>query len=112
MSAAVLAKGQTVIESAACEPEIEGLANMLIAMGAKITGAGSPRLIIDGVDSLHGVDHMVMPDRIEAGTYVMAGAITNGDVTLENCPVDALSAVVDRLKFIGVELEPIDETEE
>ncbi|PHQ96039.1 MAG: UDP-N-acetylglucosamine 1-carboxyvinyltransferase, partial [Marinosulfonomonas sp.] len=111
MSAAVLAKGQTVIESAACEPEIQGLADMLIAMGAKITGAGSPRIIIDGVDSLGGVDYTVMPDRIEAGTYIMAGAITNGDVILENCPVDALSAVIDRLKFIGVELEPIDETD-
>ena len=111
MSAATLAQGTTIIESAACEPEIEGLADMLIAMGAKISGAGSPRITIEGVDSLNGVDFTVMPDRIEAGTYIMAGAITNGDVKLENCPVDALSAVIDRLKFIGVELEPIDESD-
>lgn len=105
MSAAVLAEGTTIIESAACEPEIEDLARMLNAMGARITGHGSPRIVIEGVDELHGVDHTVMPDRIEAGTYIMAAAVTNGDVVLDNCPVDALTAAIDRLKEVGVEIE-------
>lgn len=105
MSAAVLAEGTTVIESAACEPEVTDLANMLIAMGANIEGAGSPRMVIHGVPKLHGVDHRVMADRIEAGTYIMAAAITNGDVTLENCPTDGLIAVLDRLSEVGVDVE-------
>lgn len=105
MSAAVLAEGTTVIESAACEPEIVDLAKCLNGMGAKIAGAGSPRIIIEGVEQLHTSRHRVMPDRIEAGTYIMAAAITNGDVILENCPADALPAVMDRLHEIGVELE-------
>ncbi len=107
MSAAVLAEGTTIIESAACEPEVEDLANLLIAMGAKISGAGGPRITIEGVDKLHGTDHTVMADRIEAGTYVMAAAITNGDVTLDNCPTDALIAVLDRLEEIGVSVESL-----
>lgn len=105
MSAATLAEGTTVIESAACEPEIEDLARLLIAMGARIEGAGSPRITIHGVKELHGANHRVMADRIEAGTYIMAAAITNGDVVLENCPTDALSAVIDRIEHVGVEIE-------
>jgi UDP-N-acetylglucosamine 1-carboxyvinyltransferase len=107
MSAAVLAEGTTVIESAACEPEVEDLANMLLGMGAKIIGAGSPRITIHGVEKLHGVEHTVMADRIEAGTYIMASAITNGDVTLENCPTDSLIAVIDRLEEVGLSIEPV-----
>ena len=106
MSAACLAKGTTVIESAACEPEIVDLAQMLIVMGAQITGAGSPRVTIEGVEALRGVEHSVIPDRIEAGTYAIAAAITNGDVTIENFPFDTLTAVLDRLAAIGVEVEP------
>jgi UDP-N-acetylglucosamine 1-carboxyvinyltransferase len=102
ISAAALAKGTTIIEMAACEPEIVDLANMLNAMGAKVSGAGSPRVTIEGVRELGGVDHRVMADRIEAGTYMCAAAITNGDVTLENCPVDALMAAIDRLAAMGV----------
>jgi UDP-N-acetylglucosamine 1-carboxyvinyltransferase len=102
MSAATLAKGTTIIESAACEPEIVDLANLLIAMGAKIRGAGSPRIIIEGVPQLGGADHRVMPDRIEAGTFMCAAAITNGDITLDNCPLDSLLAVTDRLAAAGV----------
>jgi len=105
MSAAVLANGTTVIESAACEPEVVDLANMLTAMGARISGAGTPRMTIEGVDRLGGVEHRIIPDRIEAGTYIMAAAITNGDVVLENCPIDALSAVSDRLAHVGVDIE-------
>ncbi len=107
MSAAALAKGHTVIESAACEPEVADLAVMLNAMGAKITGAGTPRISIQGVDRLSGVTHRVMPDRIEAGTYIMAAAITNGDVVLENCPTDVLTATLDRIAQIGVDVEPV-----
>ena len=77
MSAATLAQGRTIIESAACEPEIVDLANLLIAMGAKIRGAGGPRIVIDGVDELSGTTHRVMPDRIVAATYAIASAITN-----------------------------------
>jgi UDP-N-acetylglucosamine 1-carboxyvinyltransferase len=110
MSAATLAEGTTIIECAACEPEIADLADLLNKMGANITGAGSPRITIEGVESLRGADHAVMPDRIEAGTYVLAAAITNGDVILENCPTDALWATVDRLHYIGVELEPTDDS--
>ena len=107
MSAACLAKGTTVIESAACEPEIVDLARMLESMGAKISGAGSPRITIEGVSQLGGTDHAVIPDRIEAGTFLMAAAITNGELTLENCPIDALLAVIDRLNAIGIDVTPI-----
>lgn len=107
MSAATLAKGQTIIDSAACEPEIADLACLLNKMGAKIQGAGTPRIVIDGVDQLGGAEHTVIPDRIEAGTYIMAAAITNGDIILENCPIDSLAAVMDRLFEVGVELEPM-----
>ncbi len=107
LSAATLASGTTIIESAACEPEIVDLANMLNAMGANITGAGSPRIIIQGVESLSGTNHRVMPDRIEAGTYMCAAAITNSNITLTNCPLDALMSATDTLKHIGVYVDPI-----
>ena len=106
MMAACLAEGQTIIESAACEPEIEDLANYLIACGAKITGAGTPRLVIDGVEKLTGSEHKVIPDRIEAGTFMVAAAITNGDVTLENVNLSHMLAVVDKLREIGVIITP------
>jgi UDP-N-acetylglucosamine 1-carboxyvinyltransferase len=102
MCAAALAEGTTIIECAACEPEIVDLANMLVSMGAKITGAGSPRITITGVKELGGVDHTVIPDRIEAGTYMCAAAITNGDITLDNCPTDALMAHMDRMTHMGM----------
>jgi UDP-N-acetylglucosamine 1-carboxyvinyltransferase len=102
MSAACLARGTTIIESAACEPEIVDLAILLTSMGAKIEGAGSPRIIVHGVEELGGADHRVIPDRIEAGTFMCAAAITNGTLTLENCPVDALMAVMDRMEAAGV----------
>ncbi len=105
MSAATLARGRTVIESAACEPEIADLAELLNAMGARITGAGTPRLIIDGVDELGPADHRVIPDRIVASTYAVAAAITNGDVTLNDFPYDNLLAVIDRLSQMGVRVE-------
>ena len=105
MSAATLAKGKTIIESAACEPEIVDLGNFLNAMGARITGHGSPRITIQGVDELHSTDHEIIPDRIEAGTLMIAAAITNGQLTLKNCICQHLLAVIDRLKLIGVNIE-------
>ncbi|MFW5683074.1 MAG: UDP-N-acetylglucosamine 1-carboxyvinyltransferase [Phycisphaeraceae bacterium] len=104
MSAATLAEGTTVIEAAACEPEIEDVANLLNKMGARIRGAGTPRVIIDGVPELYGAATPVMPDRIVAGTYVIAAAITNGQVTLENFPTAALTAALDRLHAIGIDV--------
>lgn len=112
MSAATLAEGTTVIESAACEPEVVDLARLLTAMGARIEGAGSPRITIHGVDSLHGVEHAVIPDRIEAATYMCAAAITNGSLTLEDCPLDCLLAVLDRFDAIGVHVERLGECDD
>ena len=105
MMAAVLAEGVTVIESAACEPEVVDLAQFLIAMGAKIQGVGSPRIVVTGVDKLHGAEHEVIPDRIEAATYAIAAAATNGEVTLTDMRCDHLAAVLDKLREAGVRLE-------
>lgn len=105
MMAACLADGTTVIECAACEPEVVDCANYLNACGARITGHGTPRITIEGVNELKGCEHNVIPDRIEAGTFMIAAAITNGDVRLTNCRLDHLLAVVDRLKAIGVHVE-------
>jgi UDP-N-acetylglucosamine 1-carboxyvinyltransferase len=104
--AATLAKGKTIIESAACEPEINDLADCLNKMGARITGIGSPRLIIEGVTSLSPVDHKVINDRVEAGTFMVAAAITKGSLQLTNCRLEDLTAVIDRLENIGVSIEP------
>jgi UDP-N-acetylglucosamine 1-carboxyvinyltransferase len=112
LCAATLARGETIIESAACEPEIVDLARMLSAMGARIEGAGSPRIVVRGVDQLGGTTHTVMPDRIEAGTLMCAAAITHGDVTLENCPIDAMIAVLDRLASAGVSVKPVSPAED
>jgi len=105
LMAATLAKGRTVIESAACEPEIKDLANCLNKMGARITGIGSPRLIIEGVKELRPVEFEVIPDRIEAGTFMVAAAITESELRLRNCRLDDMMAVVDRLRNIGVTVE-------
>ncbi|MHC4563669.1 MAG: UDP-N-acetylglucosamine 1-carboxyvinyltransferase [Planctomycetota bacterium] len=105
MMAAALAEGTTVIESAACEPEIQDLANFLNAMGAKVSGAGSPRVTVEGVDQLAGAECTLIPDRIEAGTFIMAGAITCGEITLTNCRLDHLLAVADVLRQSGVQVE-------
>ena len=104
MSAATLAEGTTVIEAAACEPEIEDLAKLLGRMGARVEGAGTPRVTVHGVEALHGAGMPVMPDRIVAGTYALAAAITGGQVTLENFPTAALTAALDRLHAIGIEV--------
>ena len=103
--AAVLAQGVTVIESAACEPEVVDLVNFLTAMGARITGAGSPTITITGVEELHGAEHEVIPDRIEAATYAIAAAATNGYVTLHGARPDHMHAVLDKLHDAGVKIE-------
>lgn len=105
MMAATLAEGITVIECAACEPEVVDLANFLNAMGAKIAGAGSPIITITGVKELHGAEHEVIPDRIEAATYLIAGAATRGEVTVKGANASHLSAVLDKLHDAGVRVE-------
>jgi UDP-N-acetylglucosamine 1-carboxyvinyltransferase len=112
MSAATLAEGTTIIESAACEPEIVDLAGLLNAMGARITGAGSPRIIVEGVEQLGGADHPIIADRIVAGTYVAAAAITNGDLVIDRFPYDYLLAVIDRLQAVGVHVERLDPSDD
>lgn len=103
--AAVLAPGTTRIECAACEPEVVDLCNLLVKMGAHIEGIGSPELIITGVEKLHGCEHSVIADRIEAGTYIVAAAITRGDVTVKGIPANLLGAFLDKLEEAGVPLE-------
>ena len=105
MMAAVLAEGTTVIEMAACEPEIVDLANFLNACGASITGQGTPRIVIEGVRELAGCEYTIIPDRIEAGTFMVAAAITNSEIELENCRTDHLLAFIDRMQAIGVRIE-------
>jgi UDP-N-acetylglucosamine 1-carboxyvinyltransferase len=105
MMAAVLAEGVTVIDSAAAEPEVEDLANFLIKMGAKIEGAGTRRIVIEGVKELHGAEHSVIPDRIEAGTFLVAGAIAGKGVTLRRVDPVHLSCVTDALQRAGFSLK-------
>jgi UDP-N-acetylglucosamine 1-carboxyvinyltransferase len=104
MMAAVLADGETIIENAAREPEVVDLANFLIAMGAKIQGAGTDKILIQGVEKLHGTQYQVLPDRIEAGTYLLAGAITRGHVRLKNTRPDHLDAVLAKLAEAGAKV--------
>ena len=102
MMAAVLAHGTTVIESAACEPEIVDLAGFLNAMGARVEGVGTPRLVIDGVPELSGAEYEVIPDRIDAGTLLIAGAITRGDVVVRKARPDHMAALTDTLRQVGL----------
>ncbi len=104
MMAASLAKGQTVLENAAREPEVVNLAECLNAMGARIAGAGTSTVTIDGVESLHGARHAVIPDRIETGTYAMAVAMTGGDVLLEGAHEEYLKNALDTLRETGAEV--------
>lgn len=106
MMAAALAKGETVLENAACEPEIVNLAECLNAMGAKISGAGTPVITVDGVESLSGARVRVIPDRIETGTYAMAVAMTGGDVVLEGARPELLQTALDVIAQTGAEITP------
>ncbi|MBM4019441.1 MAG: UDP-N-acetylglucosamine 1-carboxyvinyltransferase [Planctomycetes bacterium] len=105
LMAAVLARGTTVIDCAACEPEVQDLARMLVKMGAGIRGIGSPRLLVEGVDRLSGAEHAVIPDRIEAGTFLLAAAATGGDVAVEGARWNDLFALVHLLREAGAEVE-------
>jgi UDP-N-acetylglucosamine 1-carboxyvinyltransferase len=105
MMAATLAKGVTVIEGAAAEPEVEDLANFLIKMGAKIEGAGTNRIVVEGVSELHGAEHTVIPDRIEAGTFLVAGAMMGDGVTLLRTAPDQMRAVIQAMRECGFSVE-------
>ena len=105
LMAACLAEGETVLENAAMEPEITDLAEMLIKMGARITGHGTSRIVVQGVDKLHGCEHEVVADRIEAGTFLCAVAATGGEALLRHARADHLGAVIDKLKDAGVGVE-------
>jgi UDP-N-acetylglucosamine 1-carboxyvinyltransferase len=104
MMAAVLARGMTVVESAACEPEIVDLANFLTAMGARVQGAGSPTITISGVAELHGTEYEIIPDRIEAATLAVAAGVTRGELVLRGSRPDHLGAVLDKLREAGVKI--------
>jgi UDP-N-acetylglucosamine 1-carboxyvinyltransferase len=104
LMAATLAAGETVLENAAREPEVTDLANMLVAMGAKIEGIGTDRLVIQGVDALHGTQHAVISDRIEAATFLCAVAATGGDIRITNTRTDIFDVALDKLREMGVQL--------
>ena len=110
MMAAVLAKGQTVLRNVAKEPEVEDLANFLNSMGAKIIGAGTDEIVIDGVESLDGTEFSIPADRIEAGTYLIAAAITGGDVTISNVQAPRMNNILDKLKLSGASVIIGDDT--
>jgi len=105
MMAATLADGVTTLENAACEPEVVDLARCLVAMGARIEGAGTTRIAIEGVARLHGTEHAVMPDRIETGTFLAAVAATGGDATLRGTQADTLDSVLDKLREAGATID-------
>lgn len=105
LMAAVLAEGETILENAAREPEVTDVANFLVAMGAKISGIGTDRLVIQGVDKLKGTRYRVMPDRIEAGTFLVAAAITGGRVKVKDVDPDTLDAVVEKLRETGADIK-------
>jgi UDP-N-acetylglucosamine 1-carboxyvinyltransferase len=105
--AAVLAKGKSTLHNAAREPEIVDLCNLLVAMGAEIEGIGTSDITIHGVERLHGATYMVMPDRIEAGSYACAAAITGGEVTLQGARIEDMETTVQALRDAGVSVEPV-----
>ncbi|MDH3527985.1 MAG: UDP-N-acetylglucosamine 1-carboxyvinyltransferase, partial [Acidobacteriota bacterium] len=110
MMAAVHATGTSVIRNAAREPEIEDLADLLNKMGARVSGAGTPTITIEGVEGLGAAEHTIIPDRIETGTFIVAAAITDGDLTIENCEPKHIVAVIEKLREAGVEIEEIDDS--
>src|SRR5215471_848483 len=102
LMAATLADGETVLENCAREPEVADLANLLNKMGAKIEGAGTPTIHVKGVEKLHGAKHRIIPDRIEAGTFILAGALTGGDLNVSGCDPGQLDALLEKLDEVGV----------
>jgi len=109
MTAASLAEGTTVIENAAKEPEIVDLANFINSMGGRVIGAGTNTIRIEGVDTLYGVEHHIIPDRIEAGTFMVAAAITKGNVVIENAVPEHMTALIAKMREMGVEIIELDE---
>lgn len=109
MTAASLAQGTTVIENAAKEPEIVDLANFINSMGGRVIGAGTNSIRIEGVETLYGTEHHIIPDRIEAGTFMVAAAITKGDVTIENAVPEHMTALIAKMREMGVEIIELDE---
>lgn len=109
LMAATLAEGVTRLTNAACEPEVTDLANLLIKMGAQIEGAGTPTLTITGVERLHGAAHTIIPDRIEAGTFLVAAAMTGGELDIVDCEPRHLTAVIETLRAVGVEIKEVSE---
>src|SRR6202167_142008 len=105
LTAAVLAEGETILENSAMEPEVTDLAELLIKMGAKIEGVGTSTLRVQGVNKLHGATHAIIPDRIETGTFLVAGAITGGELLLTNCGPGHLKTVIEKLRSCGVEIK-------
>jgi UDP-N-acetylglucosamine 1-carboxyvinyltransferase len=110
LMAAVLAEGETVLENAAREPEVADLAELLVKMGARIEGAGTSTIRVQGVSRLHGAEHTIIPDRIEAGTYLIAGAITGGDLLVTGCNPEHLAALIAKLRQAGADVQVPDET--
>src|SRR5262249_19515137 len=110
MMAAVLAKGETILRNAAREPEVADLGELLNKMGAKIEGAGTSIIRIEGVEELHGAEHTIIPDRIEAGTFLIAGAITRGDLTVTGCNPEHVAALVSKMQQAGVDVTQPDDT--
>ena len=108
LMAAVLARGETVISNAAREPEVQDLASLLTKMGARIEGAGTSTIRVQGVERLHGADHAIIPDRIEAGTFLLAGAISRGELTVTDCVPEHLAALVIKMKQAGAEIDELD----
>src|SRR5262249_19687124 len=105
MMAATLARGKTILHNAAREPEVVDLAQMLNDMGARITGAGTPAIVIEGVSELKGTSHRIIPDRIEAGTFLIAGAITNGNLEIAHSNPAHLGSIIQKLRDAGVKIE-------
>ncbi len=107
LMAAVLARGETIIDNAAREPEVADVAALLVKMGASIEGAGTSTIRVQGVEKLHGAEHTIIPDRIEAGTFLIAGAITHGDLIVKGCEPEHLRALIEKLRQAGAEIDEI-----
>src|SRR5437867_7286285 len=110
MMAATLARGRTVINNAAREPEVKDLAELLNKMGARIRGAGTPTIQIEGVEALGSAQHTIIPDRIETGTFIVAGAITNGELEIKDCNPEHCNRIIAKLREVGVEIEEINQS--
>ncbi len=110
MMAATLARGKTVINNAACEPEISDLCELLNRMGARVRGGGTSTIEIDGVETLGGAQHTIIPDRIETGTFIVAAAITDGELEIKDCQPEHLSSVINQLREVGVDIEELNQS--